>query len=207
MKFLFDMFPVVLFFITFKWGEKNTTTAQSLVSDYFSGLISGGVTTAELAPILLATALTLAASILQIGYLLLRRKKVDAMLWISFIIIMVFGGATIYFQSDTFIKWKPTVLYWCYCGAFALAQFIFKTNLIQAAMGSQIKLPELIWTRLSFAWMTYFLVMGFINLYVAFNFSTDTWANFKLIAVVAIMPAFVIIQSLFLAKYLEEPAQ
>ncbi|PXX47331.1 septation protein A [Undibacterium pigrum] len=207
MKFLFDMFPVVLFFVTFKWGEKNPATAQSLVSYYFSGIVSGGVTTAELAPILLATALTLVASICQIGYLLIRRKKVDAMLWISFIIIMVFGGATLYFQSEAFIKWKPTVLYWCYFGAFALAQFIFKKNLIQMAMGEQIKLPELIWTRLSYAWMLFFLLMGFVNLYVAFNFSTDTWANFKLLAVVAIMPAFVIIQSLFLAKYMEEPAQ
>ncbi|MCH8621699.1 septation protein A [Undibacterium sp. TS12] len=207
MKFLFDMFPVLLFFITFKWGERNVTTAQSLVSDYLSGIVSGGATTAELAPILLATAVTLVASILQIGYLLVSRKKVDAMLWISFIIIMVFGGATLYFQSEAFIKWKPTVLYWCYCGAFALAQFVFRTNLIQAAMGSQIKLPAPVWTRLSYAWMIYFLAMGIINLYVAYNFSTDTWANFKLIAVVAIMPAFVIIQSLFLAKYMEEPAQ
>lgn len=207
MKFLFDMFPVLLFFVTFKWGEKNVTTAQSLVSDYLSGIVSGGATTAELAPILLATAVTLVASIVQIGYLLITRKKVDAMLWISFIIIMVFGGATLYFQSEAFIKWKPTVLYWCYCGAFALAQFIFKTNLIQAAMGSQIKLPAPVWTRLSYAWMIYFLAMGIVNLYVAYNFSTDTWANFKLIAVVAIMPAFVIIQSLFLAKYMEEPAQ
>ena len=207
MKFLFDMFPVVLFFITFKWGEKNPTVAQSLVSDYFSGIVSGGVTTAELAPILFATALTLVASVCQIGYLLIRRKKVDAMLWISFIIIMVFGGATLYFQSESFIKWKPTVLYWCYFGAFALAQLVFKKNLIQMAMGEQIKLPEQIWTRLSYAWMLYFLLMGFVNLYVAFNFSTDTWANFKLIAVVAIMPAFIIIQSLFLAKYMEEPAQ
>ncbi len=207
MKFLFDMFPVVLFFISFKWGEKNAATAQALVSDYFSSIVSGGVTTAELAPILLATGLTLVASVFQIGYLLVRRKKVDAMLWISFIIIMVFGGATLYFQSETFIKWKPTVLYWCYCGAFALAHFVFKTNLIQTAMGGQIKLPSNIWARLSFAWMGYFLLMGVVNLYVAFNFSTDTWANFKLIAVVAIMPAFVIIQSLFLAKYMEEPAQ
>ncbi|MFZ6656118.1 septation protein A [Undibacterium sp. TJN19] len=205
MKFLFDTFPVILFFLTFKWGEKNAATAQSLISEYFSGIVSGGVTSLTLAPILLATVITLAASSCQIGYLLLRRRKVDAMLWISFIIIMVFGGATLYFQSEAFIKWKPTVLYWCYAGAFALAQFAFKSNLIQAAMGSQIKLPETVWAKLSYAWIVFFILMGFINLYVAFNFSTDTWANFKLIAVVAIMPAFVVIQSLFLAKYMEEP--
>ncbi|MFZ6721105.1 septation protein A [Undibacterium sp. Ji49W] len=207
MKFLFDLFPVLLFFGAFKWGEGNAEKAQSLVTEYLSGIISGGTTTTELAPIMLATAVALIASIIQIGYLLVRRKKVDAMLLISFIIIMIFGGATMYFQSEAFIKWKPTVLYWCYGGAFALGQFVFKSNLIQVAMGSQIKLPEAIWGRLSVAWILYFTLMGIINLYVAYNFSTDTWANFKLIAVVAIMPAFVVVQSLFLAKYLEEPAQ
>lgn len=204
MKFLFDLFPVLLFFASFKWGESNPDLAQAYVADYLSGLISGGVPGSEIAPILFATAVTLIASVCQIGYLLLRRKKVDAMLWISFIIIMVFGSATIYFHSETFIKWKPTVLYWCYAGAFILAQFAFKKNLIRLVMESQVKLPENIWGRLSVVWIAYFIVMGLLNLYVAFNFTTSTWASFKLISVAAIMPAFVILQSLFLAKYMEE---
>lgn len=204
MKFLFDLFPVLLFFASFKWGESNPDLAQAYVADYLSGLISGGVPGSEIAPILFATAVTLIASVCQIGYLLLRRKKVDAMLWISFIIIMVFGSATIYFHSETFIKWKPTVLYWCYAGAFILAQFVFKKNLIRLVMESQVKLPENIWSRLSVVWIAYFIVMGLLNLYVAFNFTTSTWASFKLISVAAIMPAFVILQSLFLAKYMEE---
>lgn len=204
MKFLFDLFPVLLFFASFKWGESNPELAQAYVADYLSGLISGGLPGSEIAPILFATAVTLIASVCQIGYLLLRRKKVDAMLWISFIIIMVFGSATIYFHSETFIKWKPTVLYWCYAGAFILAQFVFKKNLIRLVMESQVKLPENIWSRLSVAWIAYFIVMGLLNLYVAFNFTTSTWASFKLISVAAIMPAFVILQSLFLAKYMEE---
>lgn len=205
MKFLFDLFPVILFFVSFKWGESNASTAQLYVNHYLSDLISGGATTLAIAPILLATAVTLIASVSQITYLLITRKKIDAMLWISFIIIMMFGGATIYFHSETFIKWKPTVLYWCYAAAFILAQFIFKRNLIRLALGEQVKLPEHIWFRLSLAWIAYFLVMGIINLYVAFNFSTSTWANFKLISVVAIMPGFIVLQSLFLAKYMNEP--
>jgi len=204
MKFLFDVFPVILFFVTFKWGEGHTASAQAYVEKYLSNLVSGGVSSPELAPIMLATAVTLVASICQISYLLLRRQKVDAMLWISFIIIMVFGGATIYFHSDTFIKWKPSILYWCYCGAFLLAQFVFKKNLIRTAMESQVKLPEQLWGKLSLAWTAYFFLMGVLNLWVAFNFSTDTWANFKLISMVGIMPAFIIIQSLFLSKYMTE---
>ena len=126
------------------------------------------------------------------------------MLWISFIVIMVFGSATIYFHSEAFIKWKPTVLYWCYAVAFLLAQFGFKKNLIRTAMESQVKLPEQIWSRLSLAWICFFLVMGIANLLVAYNFTTSAWANFKLISMIGIMPAFVIIQSLFLTKYMEE---
>lgn len=204
MKFLFDLFPVILFFITFKWGESHPAAAQSLADALLTGH-SGAQASGDLAPILLATMLTLLASLVQISYLLLRKRKVDAMLWISFIIIMVFGSATIYFHSETFIKWKPTVLYWCYGGAFVLAQFVFKKNLIRLAMETQVKLPEPVWKRLSLAWIVYFLVMGCVNLYVAYNFSTSAWANFKLISVVAIMPIFIVIQSLLLSKYLEEP--
>jgi len=204
MKFLFDLFPVILFFVTFKWGEGHIPAAQSLVEKYLSTFVSGGMSETELAPILLATAVTLVASIVQITSLLVRRKTVDAMLWISFIIIMVFGGATIYFHSDTFIKWKPTVLYWCYCGAFLLAQFIFRKNLIRTVMEAQVKLPEQVWSYLSLAWATYFFVMGALNIWVAFHFSTDTWANFKLISMVGITPAFIVVQSLFLSKYMEE---
>ncbi|WP_423681643.1 septation protein A [Undibacterium sp. WLHG33] len=204
MKFLFDVFPVILFFVTFKWGENHPEAAQAYVNEFLSGLVSGGGNYQEIAPILLATAVTLVASACQIAYLLLSRKKVDAMLWISFIIIMVFGSATIYFHSEAFIKWKPTVLYWCYASAFLLAQFGFKKNLIRTAMESQVKLPEHIWSRLSIAWICFFLVMGIANLLVAYNFTTSAWANFKLISMIGIMPAFVIIQSLFLTKYMEE---
>lgn len=206
MKFLFDLFPVILFFGTFKWGEGHVSSAQAIVSEYLSGVISGGVAGIDQAPILLATAIAMLASVLQIGYLLVRRKKVDAMLWISFIIISVFGSLTIYFHSETFIKWKPTVLYWCYGAALLMGQYIFKKNLIRTAMESQLKLPEAVWTRLSLAWIGYCIVMGLANLFVAFSFSTDVWVNFKLISVIAVMPAFVIGQSLFLSKYMEEAA-
>ncbi|RYE74857.1 MAG: septation protein A, partial [Oxalobacteraceae bacterium] len=111
MKFLFDMFPVILFFGVFKWGESNTDAAQSMVGQYLSGLVSGGSVGPEQAPILLATAVAIIATIAQIGYLLARGRKVDGMLWVSLAIIVVFGGATIYFHNEAFIKWKPTVLY------------------------------------------------------------------------------------------------
>ncbi|MDO8179352.1 MAG: septation protein A [Undibacterium sp.] len=206
MKFLFDIFPVILFFASYKWGERHVDAAQQIANQYLSGLISGNSLNAEQAPILLATALTIIASIAQISYLLLSKKKVDAMLWISFIIIAVFGSATIYFHSDTFIKWKPTVLYWCYAAAFLLGQYVFKKNLLKAAMGSQLTMPETVWAKLSLAWIAYFIFMGILNLYVAFygGFDQSTWVSFKLYSIGAV-PVFVILQSIFISKYIQEP--
>lgn len=205
MKFLFDLFPVILFFAVFRWGEGHTESAQALASQYLSGLVSGGVVTPSLAPILLATAIAILATVFQIGYLLARRKKVDGMLWMSLAIITLFGGATVYFQNETFIKWKPTILYWCITTALFVGQTFFKKNLIRLSMEKQITLPDQIWLRLSLAWMLFFGVLGVINLYVAFNFSTSTWASFKLFGALGLTFAFIIGQSFFLAKYIEEP--
>jgi intracellular septation protein len=204
MKFLFDMFPVILFFGVFKWGEGHADAAQSMVGQYLSGLVSGGNVGPEQAPILLATAVAIIATIAQIGYLLVRGKKVDAMLWISLAIIVVFGGATIYFHNEAFIKWKPTVLYWVFALALVGAQLIMNKNLIRLMMKAQIDLPDPIWTRLNMAWAAFFAAMGVINLYIAFNFPTSTWVNFKLFGFMGLMIAFVVAQTMFLSKYIKD---
>ncbi len=204
MKFLFDIFPVILFFIAYKLGENHNELAQKLANQFLSDFISGHQVSLEQGPILLATALAIIAALLQIGFLLFTRKKIEAMLWISFIVIVGFGSATIYFHSDTFIKWKPTVISWCYAAAFILGQFIFKKNLIKTAMSSQIQLPEPVWEKLSLAWIGYFLLMGGLNLYVAFNFSQSAWVSYKLYSL-ALIPIFIVAQGIALAKYIEEP--
>jgi len=204
MKFLFDMFPVILFFGVFKWGESHSDAAQSMVGQYLSGLVSGGAVGPEQAPILLATAVAIIATIAQIGYLLLRGKKVDGMLWVSLAIIVVFGGATIYFHNEAFIKWKPTVLYWVFAIVLVGAQLLMNKNLIRLMMKAQIDLPDPIWTRLNMAWAAFFAAMGVINLYIAFNFPTSTWVNFKLFGFMGLMIAFVVAQTMFLSKYIKD---
>jgi intracellular septation protein len=194
-----------LFFGVFKWAEGHTDAAQGFVSHYLSGLVSGGAVGPDQAPILLATAVAIIATLCQIGYLLTRRRKVDAMLWISLAIITVFGGATIYFHDATFIKWKPTVLYWCFAAALLISQFFMKKNLIRAMMEKQMILPEPLWAKLNLAWIAFFIGMGLLNLYVAFNYSTDQWVNFKLFGGMGLMFAFIVGQSLLLAKYIKEP--
>lgn len=204
MKFLFDMFPVILFFGVFKWGESHSNAAQSMVGQYLSGLVSGGSVGPEQAPILLATAVAIVATIAQIGYLILRGKKVDAMLWVSLAIIVVFGGATIYFHNEAFIKWKPTVLYWVFAIVLVGAQVLMNKNLIRLMMKAQIDLPDPVWTRLNLAWAAFFAAMGVINLYIAFNFPTSTWVNFKLFGFMGLMIAFVVAQTMFLSKYMKD---
>lgn len=175
MKFLFDMFPVILFFAVFK-----------------------------LYGIYEATAVAIAATFVQIGWVWFRRRKVEPMLWVSLGVITVFGGATLLLHNDTFIKWKPTVLYWLFAAALGIGELIFKKNLIRSMMEKQMSLPEPLWGRLLLSWIAFFSVMGILNLYVAFNYSTDTWVNFKLFGGMGLMLVFVFGQALILARHMQE---
>lgn len=204
MKLLFDLFPVILFFGVFKLAGANPEAAQAFGSQYLSALVAGGEVTLQQAPILLATAVAILATASQVVWLLLRRKPVDNMLWVSLGIIVVFGGATIYFHDEQFIKLKPTVLYWCFAVALLGAQGVFRKNLVRAVMGKQMSLPDRIWTRLNLAWGLFFAGMGVVNLYVAYNFALEFWVSFKLFGFLGLMVAFVVAQSLYLSRHLRE---
>jgi intracellular septation protein len=209
MKFLFDFFPVILFFIVFKLGNSHQEAAHALALQYLSGLISGGNVSPEQSPIMLATAVGIVATVLQIGYLLARGRKVDGMLWLSLGVIVVMGGATIYFHDQNFILWKPTILYWAFALALFVAQFGFGKNLMRKAMEQQIKLPDPVWNRVGLAWMVFFVVMGILNLvmaFVVFKGNTGGWVSFKLFGFTGIFFAFVVIQTLMLSKHIQEDA-
>jgi intracellular septation protein len=175
MKFLFDIFPVVLFFAAFKLYD-----------------------------IYVATAVAMVATAVQIGWVWIRHRRVDKMLWVSLAVILVFGGATLLLQDETFIKWKPTVLYWLFAGALLVAAAAFKKNLIRAMLEQQVSMPDLVWNKLLASWILFFSAMGVINLAVAYNFSTDAWVNFKLFGGIGLMIVFVVLQALFLARHVEE---
>ena len=175
MKFLFDIFPVVLFFIAFK----------------FYGIY-------------VATAVAMGATFLQIGWVWLRHRKVDNMLWVSLAVIVVFGGATLLLQDETFIKWKPTVLYWLFAVVLAAAALGFRKNLIRTMMETQVTLPEFVWGRLLASWIVFFALMGVLNLVVAYNFSTDAWVDFKLFGGIGLMLVFIVLQAFMLARHIED---
>lgn len=175
MKFLFDLLPVALFFVVFR----------------FAGIYA-------------ATAVAIATSVLQVGWLKLRRRRVHAMLWVSLAVIVVFGGATLLFQDEIFIKWKPTVLYWVFGLVLAGSAMFLRKNLIRVMLSEQLQLPEQVWGPLNWSWTAFFLFMGAANLYVAYNFSTDLWVTFKLFGGMGLFILFAIGQSIFLAKYMED---
>ena len=174
MKLLLDFFPIILFFVAFK--------------------VSG---------IYVATAVAIVATIGQIGWLRYKTGKVEPMQWVSLGVIVLFGGATIVAHNDTFIKWKPTVLYWLMAATLAAGQLIFRKNLLKSLMGSQMQLPEPAWRVTNWSWIVFFAVMGVLNLWVAFNFDTDTWVNFKLFGGLGLMAVFVVSQALYLGRYMK----
>jgi intracellular septation protein len=199
MKFLFDLFPIILFFAAFKFGDANPDTAAAWLGALGIVLDNGAKP-----GVFLATVVAIAATFGQIAWVKLRHGKVDKMLWISLGIIVVFGGATLLLHDETFIKWKPTVLYWLFATVLVASATLFRKNLIKAMMEKQVALPEPVWSRLNLSWATFFAVMGFANLYVAFNFSTDAWVNFKLFGTMGLMLVFVVLQGLLLARYVDE---
>jgi intracellular septation protein len=203
MKILFDFLPIVLFFGMFKYAEGHTEWAARTASEWLGFMVSGGVVGTAEAPVLLATVVVILATLGQIGWLLARGRKIDTMLWISLALVTLLGGATIYFHSESFIKWKPTVLYWIMGGALAVGQLAFRKNGIQSLMGAQMTLPDAVWRRVNYSWMGFFAVMGVVNLWVAYNFSTDTWVTFKLFGGLGLMLAFVLAQAVFLNKHIK----
>ena len=174
MQLIADYFPLLLFFVAFKWQG-----------------------------IYVATAVAIAASVAQIAWFYWR-GKVSAVHWLSFAIIVVFGGATLLLQDDTFIKWKPTVLYAVFGGVLATGKLAFRRDLL-ALLLKDLTLPASVWSRLTWSWVGFFALMAIANWYVAFHFSTDVWVNFKVWGGIGLFLLFALAQGLVLARYVSEP--
>lgn len=209
MKFLFDLFPLIAFFAAFKLGGMYAAATHDFVQHYLSGFVSGGLIKADQAPWILATLVGIVATACQVSYLLLRGRKVDGMLWLSLFIFVVFGGASIYLHDDFFLKWKPTLIYWLSGLALLIAHLGFKKNLIRKTMEAQVQLPEAVWNQLLAAWIIFFGAIGALNLFVAFVLykgDMAAWVSFKAFGATGIFFAFIVAQTLFLAKHIKEDA-
>ncbi len=204
MKPFADLLPVLLFFATYFASNLWHNVAASIADRTLLPLVQGGTIPSDLVSILLASAVAIIAVTLQVAVKLVRRQKVGPMQWLTFAVFLIFGGATIYFHDDTFIKLKPTVLYWVFAVALLLTQRFAGRNLMQAALApAGIVLSDLHWRRLNYAWMVFFVLVGALNLYVAFRMSRDVWVSFKSFGLTGLTIAFAVIQSIFLARYME----
>jgi len=209
MKFLFDLFPLIAFFAAFKLGGMYEAATHDFVQQYLSGFVSGGLIKADQAPWILATLVGIVATACQVSYLLVRGRKVDGMLWLSLFIFVVFGGASIYLHDDFFLKWKPTLIYWLSGLALLIAHVGFKKNLIRKTMEAQVQLPDAVWNQLLAAWIIFFGAIGALNLFVAFVLykgDMAAWVSFKAFGATGIFFAFIVAQTLFLAKHIKEDA-
>ena len=204
MKLLIDFLPIILFFAAFKVAGNDKEAAAAFASEHFGFLVSGGQVRPDDAPVLLATLVVIVATLAQVLVLKLRGKKVDTMLWVSLVLVVVLGGLGIWFHSETFIKWKPTLLYWVMGAAFLLSPLLMGKNLLRVLLGAQMELPDAVWQRLNLAWVGFFAAMGALNLWVAYTFSTDVWVNFKLFGSLGLMLVFTVAQGLYLSRYMSD---
>ena len=203
MKILLDFLPLILFFGMFKYADAHVDWAAKFATDHLGFMVSGGLVGVEEAPVLLATVVVIVATTAQIGVLMARRKKIDLALWITFFLVVVLGGATIWFHNATFIKWKPSVLYWAMGLSFWISRAVFHKNLLQTLIGEQLALPAKVWQRLNVAWVAFFGLMGLLNLYVAYSYSTSTWASFKAFGATGLMLVFMVAQGIYLSRHLD----
>jgi intracellular septation protein len=203
MKFLFDLLPIALFFGTFKFAEGQREWAAEFATRHLGWAVSGGVVGPEQAPVLLATVAVIVATVAQVAWLKLRRRKVDAMLWVSLALVVGLGGATVWFHSAAFIKWKPSVLYWAMGLALWLGPLLFGKNVLRLLLGEQLQLPGRVWHRLNFAWVAFFGLMGLANLWVAYSFPTETWVDFKVFGGIGLTVLFTLGQALYLGRHLK----
>lgn len=178
MKFLFDFFPILLFFVAFKLWD-----------------------------IFVATGVAIAATFVQVGVFWLKHRRFERMHLVTLALIVVFGGLTIALRDEVFIKWKPTLLNWLFAAAFLGSQYIGRKPLVRRLMETNISLPDSIWSRLNWSWVIFFTLMGVANLYVAYTFSTEAWVNFKLFGLMGLTVAFVLAQAFYLARHMPDEAE
>lgn len=196
MKLLFDLFPVILFFAAFKLAEGDPEAAIALAERFM-----GEGLTAMTAPVFIATVVAIAATFVQVGWLMLRGRKIEPMLWISLAVIVVFGSLTLYLRNEMFIKWKPTILYWIFGGILVYGNVAGRNFIRLLLSKAEIEMPDRAWGALQNMWIGFFAAMGVINLLVAYLYSTDTWVNFKLFGLMGLTLVFTIGIGVFMTKH------
>ena len=205
MKLLFDFFPIILFFVSYH-------QAEFLIKNTFIGRFIDSSNADFIAATIVATGVAIVASFIQVGYNWIKTRKFEKMHLFSLALITVLGSITIAFGNPAFVQWKPTVLNWLFAGVFFTSMFVGKESVVRRMMGGQIKPPDTVWSRLNLSWVAFFIFSGAANLYVAFYYGLeydektrmDNWVNFKLFGLMGLTLLFVILQAVYISKYITE---
>lgn len=203
MKFLYDFFPVLLFFAVYKLYAAlppGLIDAANVLP--FMSLTPGRAGDA----IYMATAVAILASAIQVSLYWLRHHRFEKTHLISLAVITVFGGATLALQDPWFIKWKPTILNWLFALGFLASQFWGEKTMVQRMMSHAITVPSSIWRRVNVGWICFFLLAGLANILVAYRFSEETWVSFKLFGLLGLTLSFALAQALYLARHMASDA-
>lgn len=198
MKLLIDFLPVVIFFLVYKLSPELIHALSPILSDQHIALLQATQ------PIILATAVLIPATMLQILYTKLKMGKVEKMHLITLALVVLLGGATVVLQNKEFIMWKPSIVNWLFAAAFLFSQWFMEKPFLQRMMEQAVTMPEAYWEKLNYAWVTFFTLSGILNLIVAYQFSEATWVNFKLFGLLGLTLVFIIGQSLFLYRFMEK---
>ncbi len=189
-KQFIDFIPLILFFIVYKLDPRTIDLAGHSF---------------ELGGIFSATAVLIASSVLVYGTLLVMQRKLEKGQWLTLVACLLFGGMTLAFHSETFLKWKAPVVNWLFAAGFAASHFIGNKVLIQRMMGHAVSLPQPIWIRLNIAWIAFFIFSGCANLFVAFTFH-DIWVDFKVFGSLGMTVLFLVAQGVYLARHMHDDA-
>ena len=173
MKLLFDFLPILLFFIAFKLFDIYTATAVGMV-----------------------------ASLLQVAIYWFMHRRFESLHVITFLLVTILGSATLFLHNATFVKWKPTAIYWAFALVFFTSRFVGKKPLLQTLMDKNLSLPKTVWQRLNLSWVIFFAIMGAVNLYVVYHYSTNAWVNFKLFGALGLTVLFLLAQAFYMSKYM-----
>jgi intracellular septation protein len=204
MKLLTDFLPLAFFFLTYKVAGLHADASAAFATQWLGGLVSGGVVSPKVAPVLLATLVVMVATLVQVTWMKISGRRIHLILWISLATVVLLGSATVWFQNETFIKWKPSVACWAMGLIFWVSQAFFHRNLLRETIGEEIELPDHAWQRLNFAWVAYFGLLGLLNLWVAYSFSTDAWASFHTFGSFGLSIVFIVGQGIYLSRHLPE---
>jgi len=205
LKILLDLLPVVVFFVVFRLAKAAPHAAHAWAGALLGSVPVAADAASDIVPVILATACAIVATLIQVSWLLLRRATVTASVWLSAVLIVVFGGLTVWLHNEWFIKWKPTLLYWAFAAVLGGGHWIWKRNLLGALFSSELQLPQAAWDRLLIAWAAFFLVLGCVNLVVAYQFSTETWVNFKTFGLLGLTFVYSITTGIYVARHLKAP--